>query len=64
MANNRMWLVCKKCKEKVLLMKYYPSTSWYIFHEELTNDFMEKHLHNADKGIGNTKWKLKFEYEG
>lgn len=29
MSNNRMWLVHKPTGKRVLLAKYYPSTSWY-----------------------------------
>lgn len=25
MANDRLWLECKKCKERIMLYKYYPS---------------------------------------
>ncbi len=35
MANNRMWFVNEKSGKKVMLAKYYPSTGWYIFYEDL-----------------------------
>ena len=35
MANNGLWLKNIKTNEKVLLAKYYPSTGWYCFHEDI-----------------------------
>ncbi len=35
MANNRMWFQNLETGEKVLLAKYYPSTGWYLFHDDV-----------------------------
>ena len=59
MANNRLYLYCKICKEKelpdsevkIMIAKYYPSTGWYLWsHEnesssERIDAFFEKHRH-------------------
>lgn len=31
MANNRMYLTCTVCNQKILLAKYYPGSPWYLF---------------------------------
>jgi hypothetical protein len=54
-ANNRMYLVDPETGDKILLAKYYPSTGWYVFHEDLTaqlNAFLKaSHTkHSADAG--------------
>lgn len=35
MANNRMWLKNKRTGAQVLLAKYYPTTGWYTFHDDI-----------------------------
>ncbi len=35
MANNRLYLTCKRTGEKVMLAKYYPSTGWHVRNDEL-----------------------------
>ena len=46
MANNRTWMVCGACGERIALLKYYPSTQWYLFAEEDDlNDWLERHHH-------------------
>lgn len=50
MANDRIWMVCSKCKEKRLLFKYYPNGNGYIFKPEKMQEFLNEHLglcHNA-----------------
>ncbi len=36
MANQRMFLKCKKCEGMIYLAKYYPNTGWYISHSSMT----------------------------
>lgn len=46
MANNRMWLVHRGSGQKVLLAKYYPTTGWYVFHDDLgerMNELFDRH---------------------
>ncbi len=77
MANNRMWFVCTVCDEQMLLMKYYPSTNWYVWTRGMfqglprANDrlaefdgFMAAHTHGAqdwDINDGPTHFKLRYE---
>jgi hypothetical protein len=67
MANNRMYLVCKKCEKKkegtFCFAKFYPqdgfiagdSSGWFTYEsgkmEERLNDFFEKHKHKYDKSM-------------
>jgi len=56
MANNRMWLICKQCPgDRFNLVKYYPTTGWYInrpiwglfwFGPDL-NRWLDKHVHRS-----------------
>jgi hypothetical protein len=83
MANNRMWIVCGFClptEESVfraeksreldgrkLLCKYYPSSSWYLYHpEEAFNQWLQEHEHvgEADEGAlgGVTHFRLEYEH--
>lgn len=43
MANDRLWIVCKNCKEKRLLIKYYPSFS-YVWNDKTIGDWLLDHL--------------------
>lgn len=44
MANLRLFLKCKVCKERVYLMKYFPTTGWYIPVEFIElHDSIQKH---------------------
>src|SRR6056300_411441 len=45
MANNRLYLKCKRTGEQILLAKYYPSTGWYSPKDNLIkqlNDMLER----------------------
>lgn len=48
MANDRIYLVCKTCKERRMLWKFYPIggklDGGYLAEEELLHEFMYKHL--------------------
>lgn len=64
MANNRLYLVCTTCYRNEDLLdsrnpavhfigKYYPSTGWYIFHddhEKRLTEFLELHSHGTQWG--------------
>jgi hypothetical protein len=48
MANNRMFLRCKKCGEDFMLCKFYPDSGYYIednwkLYKKNFNDFLQKH---------------------
>lgn len=49
MANNRMWVVNRKTGAKVLLAKYYPSTGWCVFYQDLA-DKLDALFHEHDFG--------------
>jgi len=43
MANDRLRIVCKYCKESVMLFKYYPCGG-YVNDEDILDEFIKKHL--------------------
>jgi hypothetical protein len=55
MANNRVYIVCKKClmeqngDHSLYLAKYYPSQGWYSNgpKEEKLEKFFEEHSHEG-----------------
>lgn len=76
MANNRMFLKCKKCNETHILMKYYPSQCWYLFvpytikkfnYENMEtdlNEWVEKHFvecYDKDYDTGGNPFELEYE---
>lgn len=64
MANNRMWLKNVKTGEQVLLAKYYPTTGWYTFHDDIGKRMDA--LFDADDHRsmwGNTDWRIEYEQE-
>jgi len=63
MANNRMWLTNKRTGAKVLLAKYYPSTGWYVFHDDLVAKLNALFDANdpAPTMWGDNDWTVKFE---
>lgn len=65
MANNRMWLVKKSEPDKrILLAKYYPSTGWYMFHDqEKLDDWFDQCLNQERTCFGSTDLQLVFEIE-
>lgn len=57
MANNRMVIVCKKCKVARAIAKYYPSTGWYSVSATATlNDFFNRHDHRFNGHISDDEW--------
>ena len=52
MANNRLYLKCKRTGEMVMLAKYYPSTGWYVDNEALGKALNEM-FHRDDFGETN-----------
>jgi len=67
-ANNRMCLVCNACGSmSPTLMKYYPSTDWYLFARPggTIDMWLEDHMHPEREmiaGIGPTNFSLAFEH--
>lgn len=43
MANNRLLVYCKKCKELSVLDKYYPSGGWGGIYAENYDNFVKEH---------------------
>jgi len=43
MANDRIFMVCKKCGKWRTLMKYYPGTGIYLADVDKTGEFLEEH---------------------
>lgn len=69
MANNRMYIHEKRTGNRFLLCKFYPSTSWYMFHtEEEFNQWLEAATggailqYKADSLFGPTSFELVFEH--
>lgn len=64
-SNNRMWLTNKLTGQQVLLAKYYPSTGWYVFHDDIAQR-LDK-LFDTDPTppsmYGNTLWAIQYEQE-
>ena len=52
MANNRLYLRCKRTGEKVMLAKYYPSTGWHVTNNELKPE-LDAMFHRDDFGENN-----------
>lgn len=64
MANNRMWLVNKKTKEKILIAKYYPTTQWYVYHDDIKTRLNELFDKSEDYSTwGKHEWELEYEME-
>ena len=51
MANNRLYLKCKRTGERVMLAKYYPSTGWYVDNKTLIQDLDEMLQRDAFGGL-------------
>jgi hypothetical protein len=71
MANNRMFIVCGKCGEHKMFMKYYPSTGWCFacldddknphmpsFRPENLELWMKKHRHDDFSFEGPTDYSI------
>lgn len=69
MANNRVYLSCKECGEKIFLAKYFPSQGWYNEkddHAKKFEAFLEKHSHHKTLfGLddGNVPFELYWEVD-
>lgn len=65
MANNRMWLANKRTNAKVLIAKYYPSTGWGVFHDDinprLCKLFRENELEPSQ--WGDNDWRIEYDEE-
>ena len=73
MANNRMFIVCAECKEKIAIAKFYPQggfiagdkCGWWASNpnlQESLNDFFEKHAHEFDKSnFGGCQYQVIYE---
>lgn len=63
MANNRMWLKNKRTGAQVLLAKYYPSTGWYPFHDDIHAKLAELFAHNEPDASmwGDNDWLLEYD---
>ena len=72
MANNRMYLTCKKCNNGIAIAKFYPSggyisgdgAGWGQFIEgegvEMIGAFFEEHKHDYDKRAFNSEISIKY----
>ena len=71
MANNRMWLVNPRTKERVMIAKFYPSSGWYakanlvplLNYAFNKSDFPEDPQDYAIGGMYGQKWELEYEEE-
>jgi len=69
MANNRMFVKCKICGAKFMLLKYYPSEGWYVYLPDSGADerikeideWLEEHRHENYSMWGPTFYELVFE---
>lgn len=55
MANNYLFLKCKRTDTKILIAKYYPSTGWYVPHPETIGHKLNALFHLDD--FGSIDWK-------
>lgn len=63
MANNRMYLKNKRTGAQVLLAKYYPSTGWYVFHDDIRvrmDDLFDRNEAPASMW-GDNDWTIEYE---
>ena len=57
MANNRLWIVCDKCGDRLMIMKYYPT--W--FDDPDPKQWPHQHTHGVTSFCGPTHFSLEFE---
>lgn len=65
MANNRMWLKNKRTNARILLAKYYPTTGWYCFHDDLNvklDKMFEDNEHDYTQW-GDNDWVIEYEID-
>jgi len=63
MANNRMYLINRRTGKQILLAKYYPSTGWCVFHDNLAVK-LDVLLHENEPlptSWGDNDWEIEFE---
>ena len=71
MANNRLWIVCDKCGDRLMIMKYYPTWfddpdpkqwgwAWYLLREDY-DEWPHQHTHGVTSFCGPTHFSLEFE---
>ena len=66
MANNRMFLVNKRTKERIIMAKYFPDTGWDCCRENLT-DCLDKFFEENQPPPtlrGETDWEIEYEQGG
>ena len=51
MANNRLYLKCKRTGAQVLVAKYYPSSGWGVKDPDTLGQRLNE-MFNGDDGIG------------
>lgn len=44
MANDRIYIQCKHCREKKTLAKYYPTLAHGVWHPKSVCEWIEKHM--------------------
>lgn len=65
MANNRMWLVNKRTNARMLIAKYYPSTGWHVFHNDINSRLDKLFGENEPKPSrwGDNDWCIEYDLE-
>jgi hypothetical protein len=66
MANNRMWFVNVRTKQKVLIAKYYPTDGWRVLHNPDLAALIDEALIAAGDSApvtlyGDNDWKIEYE---
>lgn len=63
MANNRLFLVDKETGEKVTVLKYYPSTGWFVNLHSLSAvvEFLDKYDERAKSSMNGNFFTTEFE---
>lgn len=65
MADNRMAIICKRCKLGIAIAKIYLGQDWgrYPLNASRTNAFFEKHAGCGEQGYGTHQYRLGYEDE-
>jgi len=68
MANNRMYIKCKKDGDIFFLAKYYPTTGYYTDKDYFNGDFidsfngwLDKHRHDDGNLFGENQYEIAYE---
>ena len=72
MANNRMVLVCKRCKVGVRIAKFYPmeiaeEAGWCSWNDNAKDmhEFFLRHAHDYDDSAeGGNQYEMRYESDG